>query len=139
MVASLIRSVWLLFLIFYSAMLAGAVGILITIKLVKFRDVALRDRAKKLRVAAHFFNLGGVPPLIGFAVKLIALKNIIPLGLALTLTLVLLSVIVLYIYTRIMYQAYTVTPRGQISIPNTRVRKSILISIALLISLSTRT
>ena len=81
-----------------------------TRKSLKFRDIATGDNGKKIEVALQFFNLGGVPPLIGFAVKLIVLKNLTFLRVIRLLRLILISVIVLYIYIRMMYQVYTVNP-----------------------------
>lgn len=108
--AGLIGQVWGIFLTIYSVILLGAVRRLLTRKSLKFRDIATGDNGKKIEVALQFFNLGGVPPLIGFAVKLIVLKNLTFLRVIRLLRLILISVIVLYIYIRMMYQVYTVNP-----------------------------
>lgn len=110
MVTALTRGSWLIFLALYRFILAGVVIVLITGKITKFSDVALIDNSKKFNTAIYFLNLGGVPPLIGFAVKLVVLKSLVDIRILQLFMLVLLSVIVLYIYVRIMYQAYTVRP-----------------------------
>lgn len=111
-VVSLIRGAWVLFLRIYSLILAIVVLFLVLSKLRKLRDISTRDGIKKVRIAFHFLNLGGVPPLMGFRVKLIVLKRLSSVGLALPTLLVLLSLMVLYIYVRIIYQAYTFTPEA---------------------------
>nr|YP_010406815.1 NADH dehydrogenase subunit 2 [Labidocera rotunda]URC16616.1 NADH dehydrogenase subunit 2 [Labidocera rotunda] len=136
MVVSLMTSVWMLFLGFYCVMLSGVILILIAGKLVKFSDVATSDTPKKIMVAMHFFNLGGVPPLMGFAVKLMVLKNLISMGLLICLVLVFMSAMILFIYTSMMYQAFTVSPSPGLNYGGSAGGSNLLMSMPLLLSLS---
>ena len=133
MLAALIGRVWGLFLIMYSLILVRAVTRMITSKIVKLRDLAIRDNTKKFEVALQFFNLGGVPPLIGFAVKLIVLKNLISLRLTTLIILVLISVIILYIYLVMMYQVYTVSPTPVIFQSNISNNKFLSLNVRILL------
>lgn len=111
-VVSLFRGVWLIFLILYSLMLV-MVCLLITLsKMNKLRDLPLMNTTMKLAVTFNFLNLGGIPPLIGFSVKLMVLKNIAILGVNVSIILVLLSVMILYIYICTSYQSFTFSPES---------------------------
>lgn len=138
-VVSLVTRVWIIFLILYCIILAGVVIILVAGKLVKFRDVASRDGGKKIIVAIHFFNLGGVPPLIGFAVKLMVLKSLTSFSMLIVLLLVMLSAMILYIYTRIIYQAFTVSPNPDVAHVGGASRVNLILRIPLLFSISAAT
>ena len=59
-------------------------------------------------VGLQFLNLGGVPPLMGFFLKLIMLKVVIVESLVLSITLVLLSFLILYAYVTLFYQVYCI-------------------------------
>lgn len=132
---SLFRGVWFMFLFLYRIMLIGLAAVLTSGKIVKFRDVALRDPIKKIGVALYFLNLGGVPPLMGFAVKLMVIKRLVELRMMRIFLLIALSVIVLYVYTRIIYQAYTVTPSPVRNLNNTRSRGIVSFRIPLILSI----
>jgi len=128
--------VWLIFLRFYCIILTRVVVILVVGKLLKFRDVATRDRIKKIIVAIHFFNLGGVPPLIGFAVKLMVLKSLVRVRIVLVLILVFMSAIVLFIYTSIIYQAFTIAPNPNYLYGGSNSRNNLIIRIPILFGLT---
>jgi len=113
----------------------GLVAVLISGKIIKFRDVAFRDPVKKMRVAIYFLNLGGVPPLMGFAVKLIVIKSLVDVGMISVFVLITLSVIVLYVYTRMMYQAYTISPNPTFNINSNRPGRFVLIRVPLILSM----
>lgn len=134
-VVSLLRGVWFTFLLLYSAILMGLVAVLISGKIIKFRDVAFRDPVKKMRVAIYFLNLGGVPPLMGFAVKLIVIKSLVDVRMISVFILITLSVIVLYVYTRMMYQAYTISPNPTFNINSNRPGRFVLIRVPLILSM----
>lgn len=59
-----------------------------------------------LVLATQFFNLGGLPPFVGFLVKLGILKLILRLSVRLTLILLALSLRLLFVYVTVFYQAY---------------------------------
>ena len=132
--AGLIGQVWGIFLIMYSLILLGAVSRLLTRKCLKFRDIATGDNRKKIEIALQFFNLGGVPPLIGFAVKLIVLKNLAFLRVVRLLRLIIISVIILYIYISMMYQVYTVNPASYQYESGSRSTKILRINTSLILS-----
>jgi NADH:ubiquinone oxidoreductase subunit 2 (subunit N) len=89
------------------------VCLLITLsKMNKLRDLPLMNTTMKLAVTFNFLNLGGIPPLIGFSVKLMVLKNIAILGVNVSIILVLLSVMILYIYICTSYQSFTFSPES---------------------------
>jgi len=119
----------------YSAILTGLVAVLISGKIIKFRDVAFRDPVKKMRVAIYFLNLGGVPPLMGFAVKLIVIKSLVDVRMISVFILITLSVIVLYVYARMMYQAYTISPNPTFNINSNGPGRFVLIRVPLILSM----
>ena len=99
---------WAAFLAGYSIILVPAVMLLSQVKSSKLRDLRFGPLLVLVGLAVQFFNLGGVPPLIGFSVKLIVLKSLTSLRLGLILVLLLTSFLVLYIYLTLFFQVYCV-------------------------------
>lgn len=106
MLRSLIGGNWLLFLIGYSLMLITIIIILGQLKLMKLRDLSFSTITVIGLLALQFFNLGGVPPMLGFVVKLMVLKSLTVVRLVLVLILLLSSFLVLYVYVVIFFQIY---------------------------------
>lgn len=100
----------MVFLIVYSAMLAGLMVRVKSIRLRGVGDLPLVGALRKVFLGLQFFNLGGVPPLVGFLVKLMILKSMFFIGGTVIIIMVILSIIVLFIYTRTFLQAYCVSP-----------------------------
>jgi len=106
MLRSLIGGNWLLFLIGYSLILITIMIILGQLKLMKLRDLSFSTVTVIGLLALQFFNLGGVPPMLGFVVKLIVLKSLTIVRLVLVLLLLLSSFLVLYVYVVMFFQIY---------------------------------
>lgn len=102
-----LKNQWVIFLFFYSLMLLSVVVCLNIISVKKINDRVNLGR-RVLILAVQFFNLGGLPPFIGFLIKLIILKSIISLSFILISLLLGVSLMVLYIYVLIFYQVYTI-------------------------------
>ena len=105
-ISSLISGNWLLFLLGYSIILVTIMLILGQLKLIKLRDLSFRTITVISLLAIQFFNLGGVPPILGFIVKLMVLKPLSLVRLTLVLMLLLSSFLVLYVYVVIFFQIY---------------------------------
>ena len=101
---------WLVFFRGYTTILGGLIINLVLFNINKARDLITGPSITKIIIPIQFFNLGGVPPLIGFNLKLILLNKLIYFNPRLALALLLATLIVLYIYTIIFYQANCMKP-----------------------------
>lgn len=111
-----INGQWIIFLLFYSLILFSVVISLNVLNVKKLND-SLSSGFSSLVIAIQFFNLGGVPPFIGFLVKLMILKLIVGLRSLIIIFLLIVSLIVLYIYVVMFYQLYS------LRVPSTRVKR----------------
>lgn len=103
-------SSWLLFFAGYTAILGGLIINLHLFSINKTSDLLAGPRIAKFILPIQFFNLGGVPPLIGFHLKLMLLAKIIAHSPMMAFLLLFSTLVVLYIYTIIFYQANCVRP-----------------------------
>ena len=114
-------------------MLSGLLLSLKEINLSKLRDLALVGNFTLGLIGIQFFNLGGVPPLAGFLVKLTILKSMLRLGVVFLRILVIMSMVVLFVYTGMFLQAYCVRPRINSSAETVKKRGAVLVVMSLIL------
>lgn len=102
----------------------------------KTRDLIAGPRIAKFILPIQFFNLGGVPPLIGFHLKLMLLTKIITHNPTLALLLLFSTLVVLYIYTMMFYQANCTRPPATNSKINIASRQQTRVGITALMATS---
>lgn len=95
------RMRWILYLIIYGLVLYRIVILLLNDNVV---DLSLLFLSKyKVMFIIGILRMGGVPPLLGFFLKWIALISIFGVSKVYLLILIIVSVLILYIYMRIVY------------------------------------
>lgn len=101
MVGILKRIRWMLYLIVYGLVLYRIVILLLNDNIV---DLSLLFLSKyKIIFLIGILSIGGVPPLLGFFLKWIALINIFGVSNIYLFMLIVVSVLILYVYIRIIY------------------------------------
>lgn len=95
---------WLLYLFIYGIVLLRVIVLLFKDEVIDLRY--FYTSKYKLIYLIRIMRIGGVPPLLGFFLKWIALVRIIELGMIYLFILVVVSVIILYIYIRIVYDVF---------------------------------
>lgn len=105
-----ISLIWLVYIFVYSYVLFILVFRLGKLKIYKLNDMFGLHKYAAFIVAVQLFNLGGVPPLVGFLLKLIMVKQLVSVSVGLVFILVLLSLLLLFVYTRVFYQLYCLIP-----------------------------
>ena len=105
---------WLVFLVVYCFVVICSCALLSKFGVYKLGDLHfLKVRNLKL-LSFQFLNIGGLPPITGFVIKLIMIKVLINFRGLETLLLVANSLIILYIYVVFIYQCFTITPAKRI-------------------------
>lgn len=95
------RMDWILYLFIYALVLFRVVILLIRCEVVDLSIIYISER--KVWFMLRIFRIAGIPPLLGFYLKWMALVNVVEFGILLVIFLVLVSVIILYVYLRIVY------------------------------------
>lgn len=118
---------WAIYIIIYSFMLGSLIIIIKLLRFYKLSDINNSPSFISLILAFQFFNLGGVPPLTGFLLKLIILKQIYYHRLILTFMLIIISLCLLYIYIAIFFTLYCVRPVVKLREKNIKSIKPLLL------------
>lgn len=95
---------WILYLIIYGVVLFSVVVLLFKDDIIDLRYFYISKY--KVIYIVRILSIGGIPPLLGFYLKWIALINIVNLGIVYLFILIIVSVIMLYVYIRIMYDVF---------------------------------
>ena len=66
-------------------------------------------------ISFHLLNLGGLPPLIGFLIKLKLLKPLVTTSLSLRVVLVIGALMLLYLYVVFCYQVFSLPKKREVS------------------------
>lgn len=98
------RMRWLLYLILYMLVLFGVVGLLIKDDVIDLSTMFVSKN--KIMFIIGILRIAGIPPLLGFFLKWMALIRIIEINMLYLLILVIVSVVILYIYIRIVYDVF---------------------------------
>nr|YP_009058773.1 NADH dehydrogenase subunit 2 [Plexippus paykulli]AIM52639.1 NADH dehydrogenase subunit 2 [Plexippus paykulli] len=92
---------WMIYLMVYGFVLLSVVLLMISNEVVNFNEMFMSE--SKVWFVVSMLSMAGMPPLLGFFLKWMALINVISFGLFYVLALVLVSVIMLYVYLRVVY------------------------------------
>lgn len=103
---------WEFYLIGYTSIMALLIGVLASNKLNKSLDLLGRGGARAATIGLLFFRLAGVPPFLGFIIKLVLLQRVADLSMAVSLIIVFTSMFVLMRYSRVFIRAYCLLPKG---------------------------
>ena len=101
-----VRGRWGLFIIAYSVLLLGVVLTLKALKITRVGRLSNIGLIGGLTLRLQFLNLGGLPPLFGFLIKLIIMKQLVCISFFVLTALVLRSLGVLFIYVSVTHQSY---------------------------------
>ena len=106
---------WVGFLLTYRVVLGALIFGLAKTSVIKVNDVTGLDWRRASIIRFHLLNLGGLPPLVGFLVKLKLLKPLTIISLSLSVTLVIGALIVLYLYVVYCYQVFSLPKKKEIN------------------------
>lgn len=95
---------WILYLAIYGLVLFSVVGLLISRNIIDFSLIFICKN--KLAFMLAILRMAGIPPLLGFFIKWMALVRIINENMLYLMMLVFLSVVILYVYIRIVYDVF---------------------------------
>ena len=104
---------WVGFLLVYRAVLGALVLSIRKRIVIKVNDVAGLNWRESFLIRFHLLNLGGLPPLVGFLIKLKLLKPITIISLSLRLALVIGALAVLYLYVVYCYQVFSLPKKKE--------------------------
>lgn len=92
---------WMIYLVLYGIVLWRVVILLVKDNIIDFVNLYLNKN--KLIFIIRMLRIGGIPPLLGFFLKWMALVIIYDIRKVFLFILVVISVIILYIYVRVVY------------------------------------
>lgn len=105
LIVGMIKNVrWILYLVIYGLVLYSVVILLLKDNVINL--IYLYTSKCKMVFVIILLSIGGVPPLLGFYLKWIALINIIDVRIIYLFILIVVSVVMLYIYIRIGYDVF---------------------------------
>lgn len=95
---------WILYLFVYGLVLFRVVGLLIIDDVVDF-SIIFSSKNRTIFIIG-ILRIAGIPPLLGFFLKWIALVKIIEVNILYLIILIVVSIVILYIYIRIVYNIF---------------------------------
>lgn len=96
--------IWILYLIIYGLVLFRVVILIYKDDIVDLSIVFISKN--KMLFILRILRIAGMPPLLGFFIKWMALFNVISINILYLIILLLVSVVILYIYIRIVYDVF---------------------------------
>ena len=109
-ISSILNGGWFIFFIIYCLILGGLIFSLVIFNIKKIIDLKEGERMPKFIISFHLFNIGGVPPMLGFVIKLILLLKLLNIRIFYIGVLLFSSFVLLIIYTILIYQVVCLTP-----------------------------
>lgn len=97
---------WFLFMLVYTVIMGATLVLLNGLIIFKLNDLLCRGYLGSLLVGLQFFNMGGLPPFLGFILKVIIIKAALIVRTGLTMILIFTSLLIMYLYTTTLYQTY---------------------------------
>ena len=94
-------------------MLGALIFSLTKTMVIKVNDVTRLDWRSASIIRFHLLNLGGLPPLVGFLMKLKLLKPLTIINLSLSVVLVIGALILLYLYVVYCYQVFSLPKKRE--------------------------
>ena len=104
---------WVGFLLTYRVVLGALIFSLTKTMVIKVNDVTRLDWRSASIIRFHLLNLGGLPPLVGFLMKLKLLKPLTIINLSLSVVLVIGALILLYLYVVYCYQVFSLPKKRE--------------------------
>jgi len=104
---------WVGFLLAYRVVLGGFIFGLSVGGVIKINDMLILDWSYTSIIRFHLLNLGGLPPLVGFLIKLKLLKALSGVRILLRLFLVIGALFVLYLYVAFCYQVFSLPKKKE--------------------------
>jgi len=106
---------WVGFLVIYRVVLGSLMFRLRRMIVFKVNDVSRLGWMRGSIISFHLLNLGGLPPLIGFLIKLKLLKPLVTTSLSLRVVLVIGALMLLYLYVVFCYQVFSIPKKREVS------------------------
>lgn len=97
---------WGLFMVGYSVLLLRVILRFKALKITRVGRLSNARLAGGLILRLQFLNLGGLPPLLGFLIKLMIIKQLVYLSFFVLAVLVIRSLGVLFVYVSVTHQSY---------------------------------
>nr|YP_009691835.1 NADH dehydrogenase subunit 2 [Argiope perforata]QEG58615.1 NADH dehydrogenase subunit 2 [Argiope perforata] len=95
------ESMWMIYLMMYSALIAGVIWTLMKDKILEVG--MLEKMSSKWSFVLGMLSMGGMPPMLGFYLKWWLLYNLMMVDFSLLVLMILMSVLMFYVYLRISY------------------------------------
>nr|QUI77245.1 NADH dehydrogenase subunit 2 [Empoascanara gracilis] len=111
------NSIWLCYLFIYSIMMLILISLMLNLNLIYINQIIFNEDLmwNKMNLWLILLSMGGMPPLIGFTIKLMVIEFTISNFLIFnTMLIVLLSLLIMYFYLRMTYLSlmfFTVSPK----------------------------
>lgn len=97
---------WVIFIIMYTIILGVTIILLRTLKVFKLNDILHRGYGGSVIIGLQFLNMGGLPPFVGFMLKVLIIKGILLFRRGLAIALIFVRLLMIYLYTTTLYQVY---------------------------------
>jgi len=123
--------VWFEFMIFYSFLFLLLCNFLRWEKIFTYNNLINKNMITRFVLSAQLFNLGGVPPLTGFFLKILIIKSVIRSNTGWAVMLLLISFFMLYFYLQLITPLILATPIKYIKI---KITKPQIITLFLILS-----
>lgn len=109
-IGSIVGGGWFIYFFTYCLILGGLVISLWMLNVKKIADLKEGEILVKIITSFHLFNIGGVPPILGFIIKLLLLLKLFNVRLIFIGVLLFSSFVLLIIYTLLIYQVVCISP-----------------------------
>jgi len=120
---------WVGFLAIYRVVLGSLMFRLRRMIVFKVNDVSRLGWMRGSIISFHLLNLGGLPPLIGFLIKLKLLKPLVTTSLSLRVVLVIGALMLLYLYVVFCYQVFSIPKKREVSSFSSSLVQLLLLSL----------
>jgi formate hydrogenlyase subunit 3/multisubunit Na+/H+ antiporter MnhD subunit len=90
----------------YTIILGVTIILLRTLKVFKLNDILHRGYGGSVIIGLQFLNMGGLPPFVGFMLKVLIIKGILLFRRGLAIALIFVRLLMIYLYTTTLYQVY---------------------------------
>ena len=100
------RNLWMLYLLTYVIIVSVLIVFLASTSRYRFSSLAVTNPRVIFLFSIFLFNLGGIPPIAGFLLKLLSIKALLELGGLIVFMFLLISLLILRVYINVRYWAW---------------------------------
>ena len=110
------NNIWLNFILIYTLIVGLALLCLSNEGLNKMLDLTKINLSGILLISLQFMNLGGIPPLLGFFLKLLIIKFIVEIKIIVIFPIIFITIILLFSYVSLIYQIFCINLNRRVGI-----------------------